>query len=358
MSTPQELFEDMTEPARPGASPAAEQRFPEGLAELTVEIEAKLDEQTRLDEERDPSEPIDHSASNWASEIGHPCQRMLVYARLNWRERKPIDIAGLYKVQEGKRQERELKHKLERAGFEVVEGQARFTWPQFEISGKIDGKLRRPRTKALFPQETKYINPMFFDQIRTVDDLKRSRKWWLRKIPSQLNCYQFMTNIEGGILALTTAGRKPKILPMAIDYDLAEADTRRAEAINAHVAAGTYPAPIPHDASICGLCPFDHLCPQLKVKGADWTELTDDDYWELKLMLHLEEQGKKGDKIKAELIGTEKKPGRFFGRNALMNDIEIVSRKRGQTTFNIPAEIKEPYKKVGEITVTSVEITE
>jgi len=46
-----------------------------------------------LDASFQPWEARDHSPWNWASEIGHPCQKHLVHCRLDWRKKQPM--AGL-----------------------------------------------------------------------------------------------------------------------------------------------------------------------------------------------------------------------------------------------------------------------
>ena len=46
---------------------------------------------------------------------------------------------------------------------------------------------------------------------------------------------------------------------MSLDYDLGEETLKRAEAINAHVTAGTLPERIANDSQ-CEDCPFVHIC--------------------------------------------------------------------------------------------------
>ena len=58
-----------------------------------------------IDAARPPKPPHDHSVHNWASEVGHPCRRNLTYCRTHWKERRPMDLRGRYRVEEGKKQE-------------------------------------------------------------------------------------------------------------------------------------------------------------------------------------------------------------------------------------------------------------
>lgn len=301
--------------------------------------------------------PMNHEASNWASEVGHPCARFLTYCRTHWRERKALDIDALYRVEAGSDEERKIKHKLEAAGFEVMMAQQHFSWPEYQISGRIDGKVMAPvfGKERPVPIEIKMINPIFWDKTRTIDDVRTSRNWWIRKYVSQLNLYLFMDNAEGGFLILCCPGKRPRILPMLPDYGLADADLAKAALVNKHVAVGTLPEPMPYDASVCEMCDFNHLCPQLKALGTSWIEIPESDTPMLELYIELKEQKKQFEQLHARLIGDNKKPGRYFGLNAISGAIEIKSAPRRMTKYDVPDELKAQYKETYEITTTSIE---
>lgn len=302
-------------------------------------------------------EPANHSASNWASEIGHPCARFLAYARLHWRERQPLEIDGLYRVEAGSDEERKIKHRLEAAGFEVTMAQQHFSWPEYEISGRIDGKVLAPvfGKKRPVPIEVKMVSAQYWDKLRSVDDVRTSRAWWIRKYVSQLNLYLFMDNSEGGFLILCSPGKRPRILPMLPNYDLADADLAKARLVNKYVAAGTLPEPMPYDFSVCEMCDFNHLCPQLKALGSSWIEIQDGDTPELEFYLELKEAKKKFEQLHARLVGDNKKPGKYFGKNAIAGAIEISSSQRRMTKYPVPEEIKAQYKETYDITTTSID---
>lgn len=324
------------------------------LGELTVAASAMEIAIDGLFERRPPS---NHEASNWASELGHPCARNLTYCRLNWRERTPLDSDALYRVEAGSDEELKIKHKLERAGFEVILAQQYFTWPEYKISGKIDGKVGVPvmGKKMFLPIEVKMINPMFWEKTKTIQDLRTSRNWWIRKYPSQLNLYMFMDGADGGFMALCCPGKRPRILPMLPDYDLADHDLAKATMVNKHVAAGTLPEPMPYDPSVCSMCGFSHLCPQLKALDSSWIEISEADTPMLDLYMELKDAKKKFERVHAELVGDNKKPGRYFGKNAIANGIQIESNPRTMTKYSVPDELKAQYKETYEITTTSIE---
>lgn len=326
------------------------------LGELTTAASSMEMAIDGLFERRGPS---NHEASNWASEIGHPCARNLTYCRLNWRERSPLDTDALYRVEAGSEEETKIKHKLERAGFEVTMAQQHFTWPEYKISGRIDGKVDVPitGTKRPLPIEVKMINPRFWDNLKTVDDVRTSRNWWIRKYVSQLNLYLFMDGAEGGFLVLCCPGKRPRILPMLPNYDLADADLAKAQIVNKHVDSGTLPEPMPYDPSVCGMCDFSHLCPQLKALDSSWIEISDADTPMLEFYVELKDAKKKFEEVHAKFVGDNKKPGRYFGKNAIAGGIQIESNPRTMTKYDVPSELKAQYKETYEIITTSIERT-
>ncbi len=320
------------------------------LAELT---QAASEVEAGLDAEHKPWPPSDHAANNWASEIHHPCLRALTYMRRNWRDRKPMDLDGLYRVEAGIEEERRMKIALTKAGFEVELQQQRFTWDEFQISGRIDGMIRIGKDRL--PLEIKSMNPVFWDRHSTIEDIKASQMWWIQKMTSQLNLYLFMTGKPGGFLGLTTFGKRPRILPMVPDYDLADLDTGKARQVNKHLAAGTLPEPIPYHPQVCGMCDFQSTCSPLKVLDKSWREIPQADIPLLERYLELKDSKAAFEKLHAELVGDNKKPGRYFGLNAMAGEVEITSKPRPMTAYDVPKETKDQFKRTYEITTTSIE---
>lgn len=313
---------------------------------LALEINSTL-----ADQRQNKYPAYDHSASNWASEIHHPCLRHLVYLRLNWQDKKLIDIEGAWKVEEGIDQEWTMTKLLGNCGYKLNKSQTKLPPVKEQITGKIDGTISKDGFE--YPVEIKSINPNFWESTKTIEDLKHHSKWWLQKIPSQLNLYLYMMNKEGGFLLFKTFGKAPRILPMTLDYELADYDLKLAEKVNAFVAKKEYPDPIPYDSSVCSMCGFDHICKPLK--ATEYVEASDLDYWKLEEFLEAKEQAKKYEQLKAELIGTKEKPGQFYGKNAIVNDIEIKTSIQQRNFYEIPDEIKRPYSQKREVIITTIE---
>jgi hypothetical protein len=359
-------------PPKPAGEKKPEDRGILGpLSLLAAEIGSKLDNFIAGPPDQ---EPWDHSANNWASEIAHPCELHLTYKRTRWREDRRMDLDGSWRVKEGQDQEKRTKALLDEVGFTMVKAQTRVTIPELKISGKIDGMIETPdRYKKLFrgireiPVEVKSLNPTYWPTTRTLWDIKHHPKFWIRKHPSQLNIYIAGWNIPGGLLILKTFGQRPRILPMALDLELLTRDYAMAAKVNRNVEAGSWPAPIPYERDTCQMCGFNAICPG----GLHATEFLPVEQSETVLLEHyleLQEAAKSAkaafEEIKENLIGDEEKPGRYYGQNAIVNDIEIKSGKQNRKEVKLTEEaearineIEEPFIKRKEIVVTTIKRT-
>ena len=117
-------------------------------------------------------------ACNYASQVGHPCARHLVYQRLNWQEKLLPEPSKLLIFRDGNTHETDVLKLLAESGIQVVEQQRPFDWKELELRGKIDGRIKL--NGHAIPLEIKSINPYDFDKINTVDDLLSSPKPWIR----------------------------------------------------------------------------------------------------------------------------------------------------------------------------------
>jgi len=323
-----------------------------GLNNLALEISSKLDA------ERQPWEPRNHLAYNWASEYHHPCKKYLVHCRLDWKKRQGIDLDGRWRVEEGTDKEWAVKKWLGNVGFEITQSQAYWNtddvdlleFKALKISGKIDGMVAtNGKLPGAFqhvreiPVEVKSTSPHFWDSTKTIEDIKRHSKFWISKIPSQLNTYLVFTRSPGGLLILCTFGKRPRIIPMLFDPKLWETDCTLVKSVNYYVRMKKYPEPMPFDPTICGMCDFDHICTPLKTTGL--IEIDAIDEMELELYLELKDQKKQFDDMHARLIGKKDKPGKYHGKEAMAGDIEIKTVRYPKKKYEIPDKIMTPLKE-------------
>ncbi len=333
------------------------------INELSLEIGSKLDA------ERPAKGRSFRSKFNYASELPHPCKKFLVHSHLDWRKRQIMDLDGRWRVEEGIDKEWAAKKWFGNAGFVVKESETYFNtddpgleqYKNLKISGRIDGvvqvtkELPEPFSKFKeLPIEIKSISPHYWASTKTVEDLKRHSKFWIQKIPSQLNIYFMFRGWPGGLLVLVTFGKRPRILPMIFDESLYLRDSKMALSVNEYVEKKKYPPPMPFDATVCGMCDFNHICTPLKPTDST-ISLGDKDKFELELYLETKEQNEHFKRMHAELIGTKDKPGKYFGQSAFIEDIEIKTTSYMKKKFDVPKEEKEKYR-VDDQKITSTKI--
>lgn len=195
--------------------------------------------------------------SNRASDLGNPCLRYHVFNRTRWEEKSLHDVGlqGIFDL--GNDIEEIALRELAAAGVKVIEQQKPFNWPEYQITGHLDGLVLLDG-KA-YPLEIKSCSPFVFDAIHTIDDLKKGKYAYLRKYPVQLTLYLLMSNIDKGVfLFKNKVTGAYKEIWLDLDYELGEQALKRAEAINAHLAAGTVPGA--EYSEECDRCGFAHIC--------------------------------------------------------------------------------------------------
>lgn len=292
------------------------------LNSIATQVLSSMDDYLEKREEKKSS--IEHAYNNWASELRHPCKRNLVYSRTHWSQRRPNDIDSLYRFKEGYDVEDKIEELALKGGQKIQRAQVKLTWEKYKISGRIDGAISKGR--EYYPVEIKSIHPRYWDSTETVEEIKHHPQFWIRKIPGQLNIYLLMENKPGGFLILCTFGKRPRILPMLIDYEMGEEDLKTCEFVNAHVDARTLPDRIPYDNSACQMCSFNHLCMPVRPSTVmDISEITKEDIDNLELYLDLKPHSQEFDRLKKRLVGDSKNPQKFRGSNLIIGDIEISS---------------------------------
>ncbi len=211
---------------------------------------------------------IEHKASkikmwpvnaNRAGELGHPCERYLVYLRTRGMERPLHDVGLQFIFDDGNIHEASVLRDLQDAGITIIEQQRGFEWKKYQITGRIDGKIRDDEN--IIPIEIKSFNDWNWKAINSVEDMFKSKATYMKKYPAQLTLYLIMDEKEEGLFILKNkVNGLLKQIPITLDYAYAESLIQKAERINVHVQTGTLPDRIPYDDNISGQCPFSHIC--------------------------------------------------------------------------------------------------
>jgi hypothetical protein len=202
-----------------------------------------------------------------ASDI-HDCDRYMVHSVLDW-EKRPLHDEWLQAIfDSGNREEESVKARMAADGWQVIHQQTPFEIKdkQGEVlcRGKIDGKIVYNRVSI--PWEVKSLNGNKFNSVNSVNDFQKSP--FYRKYPRQMQLYLFGNNAEAGLFTLSDF-RHEKYIPIALDYGECEHILQRLERNWSFVKAKQYPERMGYDASICGKCPFLHVClPDIKNAGA------------------------------------------------------------------------------------------
>ena len=116
---------------------------------------------------------------------------------------------------------------------------------------------------------------------------------------------------------------------MMIDYELGEHDIQKAELVNKHVDAKTYPPGIPYDRTTCEMCDFNHVCKPIKlIKTKEIDKATGED---LARYCDLEDSVNERKRLAKKLIGKKEDPGIFYDQDLLIDDIEITTSRFERT---------------------------
>jgi len=197
--------------------------------------------------------------ANRASDLGNPCIRYHVLNRTRWQEKTLPDVGLQFIFDLGNEVEKIVFRWLDEAGITALEQQRAFQWADYQITGHIDGKVLIDGYAA--PLAIKSMSPHIWAQINTAADMVNSKFPYLKKYPVQLNLYLLMDSKEYGyFLLFNKSPGQIKEIRFDLDYQLGEETIKRAECINAHLAAGTIPT---HEecADHCDdRCPFMHIC--------------------------------------------------------------------------------------------------
>jgi hypothetical protein len=235
--------------------------------------------------------------STYASKIGHPCQRMLVYHRTFWDLLKKPDagLMGIFRRGRniGEDIVVEAKEALKGSGVNILEQEVQIPPNEFDIGGRIDFVLEfqvpelgvRP---IRVPVEAKSMHDGYFGQLP--DDDEEAVAWmlnhpsaYMRCYPTQILTYMHFRKIDAGIIFVRSAQSfedrqirirmNPEIVDRVLEraIDIKERTAKILEARGAWDSGepvssilervdDLLPDRIDFDPGVCGKCDFQPWC--------------------------------------------------------------------------------------------------
>lgn len=225
--------------------------------------------------------------------LGHPCDRYLVWRSTRWQEQQAVEPTLLAIFREGNLHAPDIYARLESMGFKIQrEDEKTKQWepaPGVRLSGRIDGKILGFKGHRFEPSlilEIKTTSPYTFDALNTIEDVKKNRAYYIRGYVDQCTLYCVLEERPRGLLIFKNKlTGMLKAIPFELDYDRAEWLIKRAERLQPMVDKKIDPPPIDFDAKVCGECAFNHICFPDK-QGGDGAALIEN----ADLLMQLEER--------------------------------------------------------------------
>ena len=286
-------------------------------------------------------------SGNYASLVGFPCERRLVYERLNYTDKPLEESRTLLIFRDGNMHEDAVLQLLRDAGLKVTEQQRPFEIKPLNLRGKIDAMVAVNGERPV-PLEIKSLNTHSFARINSAQDLLTSDKPWVVGYYAQMQVYLLMSNQEAGILLLKDKNTgQLKQIDVTLDYAYAESLWKKLERVEHHITLQTYPDRIA-DRGVCQWCPFKAVC----LPAEDWGSLAiSDDATVLELLEKsaalspfAKEYAAISDQLKEHFktlaIDPQTKRGEvLYGGKWLVQISEYST-----TIYSIPPDVKEQYK--------------
>jgi len=281
------------------------------------------------------------------------CDRKLVLQMTQGDKVAPFPTEVKAKFRRGKDRERNTILDISMVGrfanppFEVMSQQKRFELKDHKgriaIAGKVDLMLDFGYRKPQVPCELKDFNVNITDRIFSFEDVLRGK--WTHKAARQLLCYLYGEGVELGLLIFTRPGL-PKIIPVYLNehLDLVEEFLTKAEKALDHKEAGTLPEYL-QDAEECKRCYFYAVvCNPPLMSGEGAQIITDPET--IDMIKRRDEIAEIADEFETL---SETLKAKFRGiESAIAGDFMLQGKWQPNTTYPIPANIKQQYKKVEE----------
>ena len=312
------------------------------MNEKLIEIEKKYKEKLDSTFARD----LGRSSrwSNWAGDLGLPCDTFQAACRLKGelRPKLTIHLKKIFRV--GIEWEDPNYQLIKQAGIKIIDRIGKYTWQDKKIAGRLDFRIGIPDPtngkEIIIPLEHKTCSPNSFKSILKHkldgEPLTKSKYHWVRKYPGQLTTYQLQHGSEYGMwFFFEKVSGDYFFWLVPLDYEYGEELIQRAERCNRNVEKGIIPVPLYKD--ICSTCDFAMtLCFPDRDFGPGF-ELIDNDEVEAKIKRYREVDRYVAERnaLHRELIGKKDKPGLFYGQNVVIGNYMVESKEISKSGYTV-----------------------
>lgn len=308
------------------------------MKEATKLIRIEDDYKERLD--RTFARDLERTSrwSNWAGDLGWPCDPYQVLCRMKGHLRPPYTI-GLKKVFRVGVEWEDPNYRLIKSAYppiKILDKIGKFKWDEKKISGRVDFRIEieHPKNgdKIKIPFEHKTCSPTAFNSIFSHklkgESLTKSRYPWVKKYPGQLTAYNLMDESEYGMYFFFQKVSGDYFFWLVpLDYEYGEQLLQRADRVNEFVADKFIPKSEYKD--ICPVCDYALTWCFPDRRFGPGFDLIESDELEAKVarFKELDQYVAERNALQKELVGDARKPGLFYGKNAVLSRHIITSKE-------------------------------
>lgn len=299
--------------------------------------------------------------SIWVSQLHHPCVRQGEYALLRWQDAEKITPELQELFDEGKLHEQSTIDKLQEAGFTIQENQRPLSEQvidkgeklRYTISGRIDFTMRLPRETndaTFYPVEVKGLEPHSWAALNTIEDVRNSKRYYVRMYEGQINMYLYQMSVPRGYLIIKNkVNGRLKLISVDLNLSLVEHMLQNATRINRVVAevqkTNDYEkldARIEFDERICGGCAFRALCLPAQQWGKETIILEQDIADKIERRELLSAYASEYKELDEELKEHFKTRG--DGKYLIGSHFDVTVKSNESTVYDVPDDVKQQYK--------------
>jgi len=300
------------------------------------------------------------TTANTPSNLGHPCDRRLVFARTRSEnaQKHSVNLELIYFL--GKESETTVRKLMEMDGFTTLAHQQSLRDYTFNISAKIDFKITHPQMgRKPILCEVKSMSPNQYPHFSKQEDFLNSNIFYYKGYYTQVQAYLYLISLERQefqdycyvILFNKSTARRHSIIFRRDDKHIEEHVFKKCERINNYVRDNIVPEAT-YCEGVCEECPFSHICDVGQVSGGNVEYINNDELlgalkeWDRlkKSCEQYEADHKQFEEVDDYIKETIKEYKKITGKDHFMFDgFEIKVTTVKSKKYNVPTEIRDKY---------------